>query len=129
MQIRKRKPLSDITNAYDLIPTSTLRKLVSSSASNSSPTLKPPISILKPTASFRGQKVSADSSPTLNGLDVRSDTSIGSSVNNAHALTSTTVRFLNRKFPATSTTRDCNVMLSCLLNGCHRGRELFSCLV
>ncbi|XP_073146568.1 uncharacterized protein [Henckelia pumila] len=96
MEIRKRKPFSDITNAYDLIPTSTLRKLVSSSASNSSQILKHPISILKPNPGFRGPKVGPDTSPTLNGVDTRSDTSIGSSVNIARALTSRTVRFQNR---------------------------------
>ncbi|XP_073035996.1 uncharacterized protein [Primulina eburnea] len=90
MENRKRKPFSDITNAYNLIPTSTLRKLVSSSGSNSSRTL-----ILSSNPGFRGQKVCPDSSPTLNGVDTRSDTSIGSSVNDAHALTSRTVRFQN----------------------------------
>ncbi|XP_075513358.1 uncharacterized protein LOC142548744 isoform X2 [Primulina tabacum] len=94
MEIRKRKPFSDITNAFDLIPTSTLRKLVSSSGSNSRLALKPPISILKPDYGFRGQKVCPDPSPTLNA---RSDTSIGSSVNNARAVNSRTVRFQSRE--------------------------------
>ncbi|XP_073297668.1 uncharacterized protein [Primulina huaijiensis] len=94
MEIRKRKPFSDITNAFDLIPASTLRKPVSSSGSNSSLALKPPISILNPDYGFRGQKVCPDPSPTLNA---RSDTSIGSSVNNARAVNSRTVRFQSRE--------------------------------
>ncbi|XP_073016092.1 uncharacterized protein [Primulina eburnea] len=103
MEIRKRKPFSDITNALDLIPTSTLRKLVSSSGSNSNLALKPPISILKPDYGFRGQKVCPDPSPTLNA---RSDISTGSSVNNARAVNSRTVRFQSRKFPAASISRE-----------------------
>ncbi|KAL3837803.1 hypothetical protein ACJIZ3_022394 [Penstemon smallii] len=62
---RKRKPLADITNTFNLIPTSTLRKLVDSSSSNSKP-------ILRSNSSSTTQKVCSDS-------ENRSETSIGSS--------------------------------------------------
>ncbi|KAK4436465.1 hypothetical protein Salat_0810200 [Sesamum alatum] len=84
MESRKRKPLSDISNTYNLIPTSALRELV---ASTSNPTSfsKSPILILKSNASSTNQKLCSDSSN-------RSDTSIGSS--NVSALrNSRTVQF------------------------------------
>ncbi|PIN20481.1 hypothetical protein CDL12_06828 [Handroanthus impetiginosus] len=84
MEARKRKPLSDITNAYNLIPTSTLRKLVAvSSGSNS--ISKQPVSILKSNSSSKNQKIGSDSSN-------RSETSIGSS-NVSAAGNSRTVQF------------------------------------
>ncbi|KAG8390157.1 hypothetical protein BUALT_Bualt01G0054300 [Buddleja alternifolia] len=84
METRKRKPLSDLTNTYNLIPTSALRKLVASS-SNSGSFSKPPNSILK----SANQKICSDSSNRSNS---RSDTSIGSS-NVSAARNSRTVQF------------------------------------
>ncbi|KAI3470942.1 hypothetical protein Pfo_027605 [Paulownia fortunei] len=84
MESRKRKPLSDLTNTYNLIPTSTLRKLVAAS-SNSNSFSKPPLSILKSNSSSTNQKICSE-------LSNRSDTSIGSS--NASAMcNSRTVQF------------------------------------
>ncbi|KAK6145631.1 hypothetical protein DH2020_022451 [Rehmannia glutinosa] len=71
MEGRKRKPLSDISNTYNLIPTSALRKLVAAST-NSDSFSKPPLSILKSTSSSTNQKLCSESSN-------RSETSIGSS--------------------------------------------------
>ncbi|KAK6121988.1 hypothetical protein DH2020_044271 [Rehmannia glutinosa] len=71
MEGRKRKPLSDISNTYNLIPTSALRKLVAAST-NSNSFSKPPLSILKSTSSSTNQKLCSESSN-------RSETSIGSS--------------------------------------------------
>ncbi|CAA0808308.1 Unknown protein [Striga hermonthica] len=61
---RKRKSFSDITNTYNLIPTSALRKLVAAST-NPTSTSKPPLSILK--------------SSSISESSNRSDASIGSS--------------------------------------------------
>ncbi|CAI9762285.1 unnamed protein product [Fraxinus pennsylvanica] len=72
METRKRKPLSDLTNTFNLIPTSTLRKLVAS---------KPPNSILK-------------SNPIYSDSETNSGTSIGSS-NVSAARNSHIVQFSN----------------------------------
>ncbi|CAA2991744.1 Hypothetical predicted protein [Olea europaea subsp. europaea] len=72
METRKRKPLSDLTNTFNLIPTSTLRKLVAS---------KPPNSILK-------------LNPIYSDSDTKSGTSIGSS-NVSDARNLHTVQFSN----------------------------------
>ncbi|CAI9772181.1 unnamed protein product [Fraxinus pennsylvanica] len=76
METRKRKPLSDLTNSFNLISTSTLRKLASS---------KTPYSILKSNPSSKTEKLCSDS-------DTRSGTSIGSS-NVSAARNSHTVQF------------------------------------
>ncbi|GFP86589.1 hypothetical protein PHJA_000802700 [Phtheirospermum japonicum] len=93
---RKRNPLSDITDTYNLIPTSTLSKLVADSA-NPSSFSKPPISILKSSSVSSNQKLCSESSN-------RSDTSIGSS-NFSAAWSSRTVQFRTPPFTVSSIAR------------------------
>ncbi|KAL3652280.1 hypothetical protein CASFOL_001961 [Castilleja foliolosa] len=93
---RMRKPLSDITDSYNLIPTSTLSKLVTNSA-NPSLSLKPPSSILKSSSVSSNHKLCSESSN-------RSDTSVGSS-NFSGGLCSSTVRFRTPPFEVSSTAR------------------------
>ncbi|XP_012840015.1 PREDICTED: uncharacterized protein LOC105960397 [Erythranthe guttata] len=75
MGSRKRKTLSDLTNTYNLIPTSILRKLVAATAtaaSDSNSFSKPLISAFNSNSNSANQKSRPESSN-------RSDSSIGSS--------------------------------------------------
>ncbi|KAL3650327.1 hypothetical protein CASFOL_006730 [Castilleja foliolosa] len=93
---RRKRPLSDITDTYNLIPTSTLRKLVADSE-NSSSFAKPPNSILKSSSVSSNQKLCSESSN-------RSDASIGSS-NFSGVRSSRTVRFRTPPFEVSSIVR------------------------
>ncbi|XP_009795800.1 uncharacterized protein [Nicotiana sylvestris] len=96
MNNKKRQPLSDISN-FNLIPTSTLRKLVSSSAASSS---KPQNVFRKPPISVSNTSKPNNNSPNNNSTEANSGTSVASSnfnsAQNPNPADISTVRYVAR---------------------------------